>query len=274
MNNTPTTEGTISALNVNLNEETLTFSSEGKIITNVKEYVKYDKNLNNRPDYELDKLIIAISWIHYIVLFFSIIIFCVFLCIPDFTSGNKGSNNSAQFKVFIITFIISFVTFTIIPYSIKYRINFRKKKFTYQYNSFIPFNFFLSKQYTINIEDAVYFREEFTILEPSGFIIVKRYILKLMKMNKNNEEIELLNLGKFVPVMNDIQKMLIHGNQKLARLLNEIIGFDINLMKDIKKAYVNKDNIALQNISSQMPQDKKNLFQNIFNKMGIDIKLL
>ena len=67
-------------------------------------------------------------------------------------------------------------------------------------------------------------------------------------MNKNNEEIELLNLGKFVPVMNDIQKMLIHGNQKLARLLNEIIGFDINLMKDIKKAYVNKDNIALQNM--------------------------
>ena len=75
-------------------------------------------------------------------------------------------------------------------------------------------------------------------------------------------------------MVKNYQKLLLYRIQKVARLLNEIIGFDINLVKNIKKAYINKDDAALQKIIDGMDQNKKTLFQNLFNKMGIDIKFM
>ena len=75
-------------------------------------------------------------------------------------------------------------------------------------------------------------------------------------------------------MVKNYQKLLLYRIQKVARLLNVIIGFDINLVKNIKKAYINKDDAALQNIIDGMDQNKKTLFQNLFNKMGIDIKFM
>jgi hypothetical protein len=239
----------------------------GKLVTPRFIYEKYDKNMNNRPDYECERVIPEISWLHYTVIVFE----ALFLIIMLSLFGLEGTKKDNMVTVLIILAIIFIVVFTLIPYSIKYKISCSQKLFTYQYMSFIP-NIFLRKQITINIDDAVYFKEDIR-LSTSGFQIISLNYLKLMKVNKNNEEVEVINFGK-IGANTDTCKRNIFKAQKMARLLNEIIGFDINLMKDIKKAYVNKDNIALQNISSQMPQDKKNLFQNIFNKMGIDIKLL
>ena len=75
-------------------------------------------------------------------------------------------------------------------------------------------------------------------------------------------------------MVKNYQKLLLYRIQKVARLLNVIIGFDINLVKNIKKAYINKDDAALQKIIDGMDQNKKTLFQNLFNKMGIDIKFM
>ena len=58
----------------------------------------------------------------------------------------------------------------------------------------------------------------------------------------------------------------------MARLLNEIIGFDINLIKKIKKAYFNNDKDSLKKMSDEMSPDKKVLLQNLFDKMAVMIK--
>lgn len=58
-----------------------------------------------------------------------------------------------------------------------------------------------------------------------------------------------------------------------ARLLNEIIGFDIDLMKKFRTAYFNNNNELLSKISDGMDSEKKALFQNIFKKMDVNIQL-
>ena len=125
----------------------------------------------------------------------------------------------------------------------------------------------------INIEDALYFRENIVLVK-SSYLVVPSYNVGIVKMNKNNEEVEIINFGKLIINGQDGPTLLLYRIQKVARLLNEMIGFDINLVKKIKKAYINKDDVALQNIIDGMEQNKKALFQNLFNKMGIDIKFI
>ena len=255
------------ALTFEISEENLTPSSAGTIITNGIIYEKYDKNLNNRPDYECSRTLYGIAWLHYIVLIFVALIFCFYLCIPDM--------NILKYDIFInmaiILIVISIIQFTLIPISIKYTISSSKKQFTYQYMSFIP-NIFLRKKNIINIEDAAYFREDLKLIK---FITnIPNYYLKLIKVNKNNEEEVLINFGLWSPNNNDSQRKTLYRVQKMARLLNDIIGFDINIIKNIQKAYDNKDNVTLQKIADEMDQDKKVLYQNLLNKLGIDIKLL
>lgn len=256
------------ALNFEISEENLTHSSAGTIITNGIIYEKYDKNLNNRPDYECIRTLYVISWLHYLVLIFVIIVFCVWLCLPEIDISGFD-------KIFIyISGYLSFISsilFTLIPISIKYTISSSKKLFTYQYMSFIP-NICLIKVNRINIEDAAYFREDLKLIK---FITnIPNYYLKLIKVNKNNEEEVLINFGLWSPNNNDSQRKTLYRVQKMARLLNDIIGFDINIIKNIQKAYDNKDNVTLQKIADEMDQDKKVLYQNLLNKLGIDIKLL
>ena len=59
----------------------------------------------------------------------------------------------------------------------------------------------------------------------------------------------------------------------MARLLNEIIGFHINLIKKIKKAYINNEIVSFQKMQDEMSPDKKALLQNLFDGMGVIIKL-
>ena len=255
-------------LNIELSEDNSNPSSAGKIITSRYIYEKYDRNLNNRPDYEFEKTLSYMPCLHYTILTIIMLFVIIFLCTPDM-GGNLKYNNMKIIGIIIA--IILFVQLTLIPYSVKYKISFSKRLFTYQYMSFIP-NIFLRKQNIINIEDANYFREDLSL--KIGSFPPSSYNFKLMKMNKNNEEVEIINFGKFWPVISDKNKRSLYAIQKMARLLNEIIGFDINLIKKIKKAYSNQDNIALQKIGEEMGSDKKALFQNLFNKMGINIKLL
>ena len=62
--------------------------------------------------------------------------------------------------------------------------------------SFIP-NIFLRKKNIINIEDAFYFREDIELVK-SSYLIVLSYNTRILKMNKNNEEVEIVNFGKLV----------------------------------------------------------------------------
>ena len=237
-----------------------------KLVTPRFTYEKYDKNINNRQDYEYNHLIMAICWLHYLVLILEGLFFLIMLSANS--KPNIGKNNIMTLLIMFI--IIPFVVFTLIPYSIKYKISFSQKLFTYQYMSFIP-NIFLKKVIKINIEDAIYFREELT-LNQSRFLLVRIYFVKLMKISKNNEEVELIYFGR-VGGDPDLTKKYVFVAQKMARLLNEMIGFDINLIKNIKKAYINNDNESLKKISDEMNQDKKALLQNLFDKMEVNIKL-
>ena len=237
-----------------------------KLVTPRFTYEKYDKNINNRQDYEYNHLIMAICWLHYLVLILEGLFFLIMLSANS--KPNIGKNNIMTLLIMFI--IIPFVVFTLIPYSIKYKISFSQKLFTYQYMSFIP-NIFLKKVIKINIEDAIYFREELT-LNQNRFLLVRIYFVKLMKISKNNEEVEVINFGK-IGANTDTCKRNIFKAQKMARLLNEMIGFDINLIKNIKKAYINNDNESLQKISNEMSPDKKALIQNLFDKIEVNIKI-
>ncbi len=249
-----------------LTEQNEFFSPMNKLVTPRFTYEKYDSNINNRKDYEYNKLIMAICWLHYVVLIFEGLSLFIFLSLI----GQPKTKKDNIMTLLIIFVIIPFVVFTLIPYSIKYKISFSQKLFTYQYMSFIP-NIFLRKEIKINIEDAIYFREELT-LNTNKFLLIPIYFVKLMKINKNNEEVELIYFGR-VGGDPDLTKKYVFVAQKMARLLNEIIGFDINLIKNIKKAYINNDNESLKKISDEMNQDKKALLQNLFDKMEVNIKL-
>ena len=239
------------------------FSSPvNKLVTSRFTYEKYDRNINNRQDYEYNQLIMAICWLHYVVLIFEGLILLIFLSLI----GQPKTKKDNIMTLLIIFVIIPFVVFTLIPYSIKYKISFSQKLFTYQYMSFIP-NIFLKKVIKINIEDAIYFREELT-LNQNRFLLVRIYFVKLMKISKNNEEIELIYFGR-VGGDPDLTKKYVFVAQKMARLLNEMIGFDINLIKNIKKAYINNDSESLQKISNEMSPDNKVLIQNLFDKMNV-----
>lgn len=237
----------------------------GKLVTPRFIYEKYDKNINNRPDYECERVIPEISWLHYTVLVFEALFLFIMLCL----FGLENTKKDNMVTALIILAIIFIVVFTLIPYSIKYKISCSQKLFTYQYMSFIP-NIFLRKQITINIDDAIYFKEDIR-LSTSGFQIIPLNNLKLMKVNKNNEEVEVINFGK-IGLNTDTCKRNIFKAQKMARLLNEIIGFDINLIKKIKKAYFNNDKDSLKKMSDEMSPDKKALLQNLFDKMAVMIK--
>ena len=218
-----------------------------KLVTPRFTYEKYDKNINNRPDYEYNHLIMSICWLHYLVLSLEVLTLAIIIIVigsesktgKDNTKTSQGSSFGSRLFIFIYFVIIPFVVFTLIPYSIKYKISFSQKLFTYQYMSFIP-NIFLKKVIKINIEDAIYFREELT-LNQNKFIAIPIYFVKLMKKNKNNEEVEVIYFGR-IGGEPDLKKKYIFVAQKMARLLNEMIGFDINLIKNIKKAYINNDN--------------------------------
>ncbi len=237
----------------------------GKLVTPRFIYEKYDKNINNRPDYECEKIIPIIYWVHYIVLVFEALFLFIIVSLIGWANPKKDNIVTAL----IILPIIFIVVFTLIPYSIKYKISCSQKLFTYQYMSFIP-NIFLRKQITINIDDAIYFKEDIR-LSTSGFQIIPLNYVKLMKVNKNNEEVEVINFGKIVG-NTDTSKRNIFKAQKMARLLNEIIGFDINLIKKIKKAYLNNDKDSLKKMSDEMSPDKRALLQNLFDKMAVMIK--
>ena len=249
-----------------------------KLVTSRFTYEKYDKNINNRPDYEYNHLIMSICWLHYLVLSLEVLTLIIIIIVigAESKTGNdnkktsQGSSFGSWMFIFIYFIIIPFVVFTLIPYSIKYKISFSQKLFTYQYMSFFP-NIFPKNATKINIEDAIYFREELT-LNQNKFLLVRIYFVKLMKKNKNNEEVEVIYFGR-IGGDPDLTKKFVFVAQKMARLLNEMIGFDINLIKNIKKAYINNDSESLQKISNEMSPDKKVLIQNLFDKMNVNIKI-
>ena len=241
-------------------------SPVNKLVTSRFTYEKYDRNINNRQDYEYNQLIMAICWLHYVVLIFEGLSLFIFLSLI----GQPKTKKDNIMTLLIIFVIVPFVVFTLIPYSIKYKISFSQKLFTYQYMSFIP-NIFLKKVIKINIEDAIYFREELKLYEENSLLFAI-FEVKLLKINKNNEEVELINFG-IVYGNGDATKKYVFIPQKMARLLNEMIGFDINLIKNIKKAYINNDNESLQKISNEMSPDKKALIQNLFDKIEVNIKI-
>jgi hypothetical protein len=258
-------------LTFDVSEENVNPPSLGRIVTNRAIYEKYDSNLNNRLDYvfKVPSAACTIA-LFYILMFFIVMILCIFLCSPDFSGGTI--KYGAVVTIFIIIFIVGFCLLTLLPLSKQYKLSFSNKQFTYQNMSFIP-NIFLKKKNIINIEDALYFRENIVLVK-SSYLVVPSYNVGIVKMNKNYEEVEIVNFGKLIINGQDGPTLLLYRIQKVARLLNEIIGFDINLVKKIKKAYINKDDVALQNIIDGMEQNKKALFQNLFNKMGIDIKFI
>jgi hypothetical protein len=51
-------------LNIELSEDNSNPSSAGKIITSRYIYEKYDRNLNNRPDYEFEKTLSYMPCLH------------------------------------------------------------------------------------------------------------------------------------------------------------------------------------------------------------------
>ena len=234
-----------------MTEENLTSSSNGKIVAGNSEYEKYNTNLNERPDYECERIFLPITCIHITVLITELIFFCVLICTPDFKDPKYDN-------IIIIIIIMT-------PYSIRYNISFIKRQITYQYIPFLPHNFFCKK--ILNIEDAVYFREDMSRIK------FTKFSLKIMKMNKNSEEVEFIDFGNCVAKDSDEFRKAVFKAQKIARLLNDIIGFDINLVKQIKNAYLNKDNELLSKISNGMDSDKKVLFQNLFKKMDVRIQL-
>ena len=258
-------------LTFDVSEENANPLSVGRIVTNRATYEKYDQNLNNRPDYVFKVPSSGcIGGLFYTLMIFVVLILCIYLCSPDFSGGNIEYSTGAT--ILIITLIVGFCLLTLLPLSKEYKLSFSNRQFTYQNMSFIP-NIFLKKKNIINIEDALYFRENIESVK-SSYMFVSSYNTSIVKMNKNNEEVEIVNFGKLILNGEEAPKILLYRIQKVARLLNEIIGFDINLVKAIKKAYINKDDIALQNIINGMDQNKKTLFQNLFNKMGIDIKFM
>ncbi len=242
------------------------FSPMNKLVTPRFTYEKYDRNINNRQDYEYNQLIMAICWLHYLVLIFEGLTILIWISLIG-DPNKKPANRTFLLIMFVI---IPFVVFTLIPYSIKYKISFSQKLFTYQYMSFFP-NIFPKNATKINIEDAIYFREELT-LNQNKFLLVRIYFVKLMKKNKNNEEVEVIYFGR-IGGDPDLTKKFVFVAQKMARLLNEMIGFDINLIKNIKKAYINNDSESLQKISNEMSPDNKVLIQNLFDKMNVNIKI-
>ena len=239
-------------------ENTLVSSSYGrKIVTNNYVYEKYDKNLNNRPDYDCYRTIDGFFCLICVVFGIESIFIIIMLCLPEMNV--KDYRNAKIISTVII--IVSLIMLTLVPYSIKYTISCSNRQLTYQYITIIP-TIFLLKKFIVNIDDAVYFREDF-----------KFAVVKLMKMNKNNEEVVLIRFVSLSSNAIDTKKRAIFKAQKMARLLNEIIGFDINLVKKIKNAYINKDNDLLKRISDEMDPNKKALYQNLFAKMEVDIKL-
>ena len=244
-----------------MTEENLTSSSNGKIVAGNSEYEKYNTNLNERPDYECERIFLPITCIHITVLITELIFFCVLICTPDF----KDPKYDNIIIIIIIMSIVSIILFVATPYSIRYNISFIKRQITYQYIPFLPHNFFCKK--ILNIEDAVYFREDMSRVK------FTKLSIKIMKMNKNSEEVEFIDFGKCVAKDTDEFRKAVFKAQKIARLLNDIIGFDINLVKQIKNAYLNKDNELLSKISNGMDSDKKALFQNLFKKMDVKIQL-
>lgn len=244
-----------------MTEENLTSSSNGKIVAGNSEYEKYNTNLNERPDYECERIFLSTTWIHTSVLIIELIFFCVLICTPDFDKPKYDN----IIIIMIIMFIVSITLFVATPYSIRYNISFIKRQITYQYIPFLPHKFFCKK--ILNIEDAVYFREDMSRVK------FTKLSIKIMKMNKNSEEVEFINFGEWVVKDSDEFRKAVFKAQKIARLLNDIVGFDINLVKQIKNAYLNKDNDLLSKISNGMDPDKKALFQNLFKKMDVKIQL-
>ena len=125
---------------------------------------------------------------------FIVIILCVFLCGPDFL--DEKADYGALKTLAIITFVVAFCLLTLLPLSKEYKLSFSNRQFTYQNMSFIP-NIFLRKKNIINIEDAFYFREDIELVK-SSYLIVPSYNTRILKMNKNNEEVEIVNFGKLV----------------------------------------------------------------------------
>ena len=167
----------------------------GRIVTNRATYEKYDPNLNNRPDYVFKVHSSAcLVALFYTFMFFIVMILCVFLCSPDFSNGNVKYGPLATLS--IITFVVAFCLLTLLPLSKEYKLSFSNRQFTYQNMSFIP-NIFLRKKNIINIEDAFYFREDIELVK-SSYLIVPSYNTRILKMNKNNEEVEIVNFGKLV----------------------------------------------------------------------------
>ena len=244
-----------------MTEENLASSSNGKIVAGNSEYEKYNANLNERPDYECERIFLSITWIHTSVLIIELIFFCVLICTPDF---NKPKYDNI-IKAIIIISIVSIILYVATPYSIRYNISFIKRQITYQYIPFLPHKLFCKK--ILNIEDAVYFREDMSRVK------FTKLSIKIMKMNRNSEEVEFIDFGEWVVRDSDKYRKAVFKAQKIARILNDIVGFDINLVKQIKKAYLNKDNELLSKISDGMDSDKKALFQNLFKKMDVKIQL-
>ena len=244
-----------------MTEENLTSSSNEKIVAGNSEYEKYNINLNERPDYECERIFLSTPWIHISVLITELTFFCVLICTPDF---NKPKYDNIIITLIIMS-IVSIILFVATPYSIRYSISFIKRQITYQYIPFLPHKFFCKK--ILNIEDAVYFREDMSRVK------FTKLSIKIMKMNKNSEEVEFINFGEWVAKDSDEFRKAVFKAQKIARLLNDIVGFDINLVKQIKNAYLNKDNELLGIISDGMDSDKKALFQYLFKKMDVKIQL-
>ena len=130
-------------LSIELSENNSNPSSAGKIITSRYIYETYDRNLNNRPDYEFEKTLSYMPCLHYTILTIIMLFVIIFLCTPDM-GGNLKYNNMKIIGIIIA--IILFVQLTLIPYSVKYKIGFSKRLFTYQYMSFIP-NIFEKTKY-------------------------------------------------------------------------------------------------------------------------------
>lgn len=242
-------------------ELSLNSPSDGKIVAGNSIYEKYSKNLNERPDYEYQRVYLSITWIHYTFLIIGFIFFCVLLCTPD---ADFYSFDDLK-VVTIIMSIVSIILYVVTPFSIRYNISSTKRQITYQYIPFLPIKLFCKK--ILNIEDAVYFRENMSKVKLTNLSI------KIMKMNKNNEEVEFIDFGEWEVLDNDTYRKTVFRVQKIARLLNEIIGFDIDLMKKFRTAYFNNNNELLSKISDGMDSEKKALFQNIFKKMDVNIQL-
>ena len=161
-------------LNNNIGGEKLIISPDGKLVVENIAYEKYNTNLNERPDYECERKLYELCWLHYTAIPIELIFISILICIPDFEKIKYDN----VIRAIIILVIITVVVFGMLPYSIRYRISFTNRQMTYQYIPFIPHT--LICKTPLNIEDAVYFREDMT-QTTSGCIGISKYKIRVMK---------------------------------------------------------------------------------------------